>query len=358
MQYVLGLRQCGCDVYWMERVQHRDAERARMAIAVFMRRMAAFGMSDRVILFTDNPGADDHGPGEALGRPHAEARALMAAADLLLNFQYDLNESTLNAFRRTALVDIDPGLLQLWIRSGQLRVATHGHYFSVGERFAPPGRTVPGPTLPWVRIRPAVCLEHWPARSAPADAPITTVSTWDDGQWIEDGQTRYENTERLSFLQFRELPARVRQRLELALRLRSDADRRDRRIMEDHGWNIRESRVVAGTPERYQSYVQGSRGEFSCARPADVRFQNARVSDRTLCYLASGKPVVIQDTGPSDYLAGGEGLFRFQNLDQAAAAVDAIDQDYGRHCHAARSLAETHFDARRVAERILEHALG
>lgn len=108
---------------------------------------------------------------------------------------------------------------------------------------------------------------------------------------------------------------------------------------------------MASTPEMYRAYIQGSRGEWSAAKPSCMRFQNAWVSDRTLCYLASGKLVVIQDTGPSSLLPNGEGMFRFGTVEEAAAALDAVNADYQRHCRAAGALAETYFNARKVVER-------
>ena len=128
--------------------------------------------------------------------------------------------------------------------------------------------------------------------------------------------------------------------------------------MERHGWRIRHSREVARTPEMYRSFIQGARGEFSCAKPSCMKFQNAWISDRTLCYLASGKPVVVQDTGPSTFLPNGEGVFRFSTLEEAADALAAVNADYERHCRAAREIAEAYFDARQVLERILNFALN
>ena len=127
--------------------------------------------------------------------------------------------------------------------------------------------------------------------------------------------------------------------------------------MERHGWRIRHSREVAGTPERYQAYIQGARGEFSCAKPSCMKFQNAWVSDRTLCYLASGKPAVVQHTGASAYLPNGDGLFRFRTLEEAAAALETVNSDYERHCRAAREIAATYFDARQVVAKILNETL-
>jgi hypothetical protein len=142
----------------------------------------------------------------------------------------------------------------------------------------------------------------------------------------------------------------------LALYL-GEGDEIDRQTLENYGWKVRHSREVSATPEMYQSYIQESRGEFSCAKPSCVRFQNAWISDRTLCYLASGKPAVVQNTGPSSFLPNGEGIFRFLTLNEAADALDTINADYERHCRAAREIAESFFDARQVLERILSSAL-
>jgi hypothetical protein len=355
MQYVQGLRRLGCDVYWLERfVPGGDDARDAHAIATFMDRLAGFGLEGRVILEV-GPNPKRH-PGAAtrmLGFTPGEADALFRGARLLLNFNYAIDPALLARFRRTALVDIDPGLLQFWISRNQLRVPRHDVHFTTGETVGTPGARFPDCDLAWEHIPPPVSLEDWPVAFDDAPGPMTTVSGWDSNNWIVDGDTQYENTKRVAFLPFKDLPGHTPQPLELALYLRTEADAEDRRLMERHGWRIRSSPEVAGTPEDYRAYIQGSRGEFSCAKPSCIRFQNAWVSDRTLCYLASGKPVVVQDTGPSRYLPDGEGMFRFSTLDQAASALDAVNADYPRHSRAARALAET-FDARRVAARILE----
>ncbi|PYK99375.1 MAG: hypothetical protein DME19_08965 [Verrucomicrobia bacterium] len=154
------------------------------------------------------------------------------------------------------------------------------------------------------------------------------------------------------------MPRLTPQPLELALSMRTERDAGERRDLEQRGWRIRHAREVAASPESYQSYLQQSRGEFSCAKRSCMKFRNAWVSDRTLCYLASGKPVVVQDTGPSAFLPNGEGMFRFSTPQQAAEALAAINADYQRHCRAARELAETCFDAKQVVEEILSRALN
>jgi hypothetical protein len=279
----------------------------------------------------------------------------------LLNFHYAIEPRLLASVRRTALVDIDPGLLQFWMSTGQLAVPPHDRYLTTGETVGTVEARFSDCGLPWIHIRPPVCLDLWPFISDPPSEAFTTVSSWLTTDFLkvtENGKTVLrENTKRIAFLRFLDLPHHTRQPLELALYL-VDKDLEERARLERHGWRVRHSREVADTPEAYRSYIQQSRGEFSCAKPSCMDFQNAWISDRTLCYLASGKPAVVQHTGPSAYLPDGEGLFRFTTLEEAAGGLEAINADYERHCRAAREIAEAYFDAKQVVARILNETLG
>ncbi|HEY6169567.1 MAG TPA: hypothetical protein VI454_16110 [Verrucomicrobiae bacterium] len=359
LQYVLGLRAAGCEVFWLEAFRRRETEVEQKALlAPFLDRMSRFGLDGRLILYPrDGPGGAPGMPGEFVGMSAAEAEAIFERADLLLNFHYAIAPELLARFRRTALVDIDPGLLQFWISRGQLRVARHDLYFTIGETVGTPRARFPDCGLKWIHIRPPICLEQWPAMFDPTAEAFTTVSNWDADDWIVDATETYENTKRVAFMAFANLPTLTKQPLELALFLRTERDRTEQHEWERHGWHIRPSREVASTPETYQAYVQRSRGEFSCAKPSYVRMQTAWVSDRTICYLSSGKPVVVQDTGPSSFLPHGEGMFRFSTSERAARAFEAINRDYEKHSRAARQIAEQFFDARQVAGEILRHAL-
>ena len=360
LQYVLGLRQLGCDVYWLESFLTKGrAEREAAALATFRSRMEQYGLGSKYILYlTRSQEGNGSAPTEFLEPSRAEAEAVFAKADLLLNFHYAISPALLARFRRTALVDIDPGLLQFWISRGQLRVPPHDSYYTTGETVGCPGSRIPDTSLPWRRVKPPVCLEQWPPRFDPRSEAFTTVSNWDSSDWIVDKDETYENTKRVAFLEFADLPRLTPQKLELALFLRWDRDLAEQRDLEQRGWRIRHSREVTATPETYQQYIQVSRGEFSCAKRSCMKFQNAWVSDRTLCYLASGKPVVVQNTGPSRFLPNGEGMFRFSTASEAARAFEVINSDYEKHCRAARQLAETCFDARRVLSDLLSQALS
>ena len=360
LQYVLGLHQLGCEVYWLEAFRSKERpEQEAAALATFRARMEQHGLGGKYMLYTTHgkePSPD--APKEYLGMNRDQAEAIFERADLLLNFHYGISPGLLARFRRTALVDIDPGLLQFWMSRGQVRVPRHDLYFTTGENVGRPGGRIPDCGLNWIHIRPAVCLERWPFRFDPNCEAFTTVSAWDASDWIVDGDETYENTKRVAFLEFAELPRFTSQPLELALFLRHQRDLHEGAELERRGWRVRHSRKVASTPEAYQAYIQQSRGEFSCAKRSCIKFQNGWVSDRTLCYLASGKPVVVQDTGRSAILPNGEGMFRFTTTEQAARAFRRINEDYERHCHAARKLAATHFDAKQVVSKILRRALG
>ena len=357
LQYVQGLRQAGCDVFWLEQLPSGRPAPDSSRIEAWLRRLARYGLADRAILCTsEGPGATR----SFLTTTDPAAQDVFAAADLLLNFHYAMDAELLACFRRTALVDIDPGLLQMWMSTGQVRIAPHDVYLTTGETVGTPAARFPDCGLRWRHIRPPVALDLWPYAFDPWSEAFTTVTDWWGG-WapeIVDGRpVLYDNNKRISFLAFAELARLTSQPLELAVHL-SGSEEGDRRLLGGYGWRIRHSSEVSSTPERYRDYIQQSRGEISCVKPSCIKLQNAWISDRSLCYLASGKPVVVQDTGSSSYLPTGEGLFRFSTPEQAAAAVTSVNADYERHCRAARQLAETHFDARRTAERVLEVALA
>ena len=358
MQYALGLRRCGCDVYWMERfVRGADEGRDAAAMAAFFDRMESFGLGGRAILISAPEAHSPWTQSVFLGMARRDVDAVIRNADLVLNFHYAIEPELLGRFRRSALVDIDPGLFQFWLSRGQLAVAPHDHYFTTGETVGEASSAIPDCGLSWSHIRPCVSLEDWESMFDPRPGAMTTISAWSSGDWVKDDVTRYENSKRAAFLAFKDLPRHTRQPLELALFMVTEDDLEEQCLMQRNGWRIRASREVAGSPEAYRRYIQGSRGEFACAKRSCMEFQNAWVSDRTLCYLASGKPAVVQHTGPSRYLPEGEGMFRFRTMEEAAASLAAVNADYERHCRAARALAEAQFDAKKVAARILEVAL-
>lgn len=349
-QYVDGLRRLGCDVWWLEELPAGAGSAVDEARVETLRgRLRPFGLADRILLYRwqreDAP--------TYLTCPARRADQVFAGTDLLLNFHYEMAAALLARFRRTALVDIDPGMLQLWWRQGHLRIHRHDRYFTIGEHL---DDSVPGVT--WTHTAPAVSLDLWPYRYDPTSEAFTSVSSWRTGAYVDlDGDgTMLDSNKRASYLEMADLPRRAGQRLELASVL-GPGEEEDRSLLEERGWRVRDSTLAVRTPETYQRYIQRSRGELGCAKPAYVLLRNAWLSDRTVCYLATGKPAVVQDTGPSAHLPDGCGLLRFSTVDEAAAALAEVDAHYERHCRAAREIAEACFSATDAVTRILRRAL-
>lgn len=356
INWALGLRAVGYRVFWLEDVgplttapPRSDIERL-LALADLRDRLRPVDLADDVSVVA----LEDDGP-VPLSIDGASDLAGALEADLLINFIYAAPATFVRRFRRSALIDVDPGLLQTWMSLGQISVAAHDRYFTIGETVGTDAARFPDCGVSWRYTAPPVFLPAWPAVPADASAPYTTVTGWWD-RWMElDGET-FSDEKRTAFLRYLDLPYRVSHELELAIILDELTFSTDRVLLERHGWKVRDARDVCLTPQLFREYVQHSRGEFTCARPSAGRLSSTWVSDRTVCYLASGKPVVVEYTAPSRYMPEA-GFLRFTTPTEATSALEAVERDYERHSRLARAVAEEHFDATKVARRVLEHAL-
>jgi hypothetical protein len=350
LQWALALRALGCRVIWLEGIDPAaSGDETNQKVATLRERLAPWGLAESLALY-----AAGRATPPPVSGPFLDLEAA-AAADVLLNLWHSLPAEVVRRFRRSALIDTDPGLLQIWMTRGTIRVASHDLYFTIGETVGTSDARFPDCGLRWLYTPPPVFLPQWPVVAGPTDAPYTTVAHWWGPTFEFNGMT-LSNEKRVAFLEYADLPSLVPVPLELAVCLGTYYEEY-RRLLEPKGWRLREAWDVSSTPTAYRAYVQGSRGEFSCAKPAYVTLATAWVSDRTLCYLASGKPAVVQHTGSSRLLPDAEGIFRVRNLDEAARALAAATSDYERHGRLARALVEEHCDARRVVSSVLERAL-
>jgi hypothetical protein len=346
LNWALGLREVGCRVLWLETAKpHTSEAKLRAGVTALKTRLQPYGLDKCVVLATRSCSLL---PSDLGCLDVDEA----ADVDLLISLGTNDLAGIIEQFKRSAFIDIDPGLLQIWANAGQVRLSRYDTYFSIGETVGRPYAGFPDLGLKWNYTPPCVSLSTWSSHGARDDAPFTTLAHWHADAWLQQGPPE---TKRDGFLPFLDLPRHTTFPLELALDL-TPADP-DRAVLKERGWRIRDAQAVAGTPWHYQNYIQNSRGEFSCAKPSCMRLQNAWVSDRTLCYLATGKPTIVQHTGASRILPDAAGMFRFHTLDEAAAAIEHVVEDYPHQCRLARELAEEHFDARKVVRRVLEIAL-
>jgi hypothetical protein len=356
LSWALGLRQLGHDVYFFEQIAPGvcvDSTGAACAVersvnlAYFTHVMKSFAFEGKSALVR----ADDR---QTAGLSWTELEEIADAAALLVNISGHLSFDPLKArFRTRAFVDLDPGYTQFWHaqRLAEPQLRDHHHYFTIGENIGQARCTIPAGDIPWRPIRQPVVLNEWPV--APhKGAAFTTVASWRGpyGRVAHDGHVF--GVKAHEFRTFAALPARTGQAFEIALDVHP-ADRRDVERLQDYGWTLQDPQLVAGDPATFRQYVQESAAEFSVAQGIYVETQSGWFSDRTTRYLASGKPVLVQDTGFSRAYPVGLGLVTFRTLDEAACGVRAIASDYDAHSRAARAIATEYFDSDKVLRTLL-----
>lgn len=361
LNWLLGFQRLGCKVYFVEeigRITCVDGARkacpfrASVNASFFQQVTRQFGLGDNSSLI--------HAEGEqTIGLSREELLDVAGTADLLINISGHLaRELLFSRFRRRAYVDIDPGYTQFWQAAGNpgARLAGHDVYFTIGENISRPGCPIPSCGIEWRHIRPPVVLAEWPADEPGKERRFTTVSSWRGPYGPVQSKGNTYGLKVHEFRKLLELPRLTGEKFELALNIHP-GDGTDRQALIDHGWQLVDPHQAAGDPAAFRHYVQGSGAEFSAAQGVYVETGSGWFSDRTVCYLASGKPAVVQDTGFSTNYPVGEGLLTFRTLDEAVLAVKRIAADYERHSRAARVLAEEYFDSDKVLRRVLEEAL-
>jgi hypothetical protein len=359
LQYLLGFRRLGFDVVFVDRLEpemcvdaegspasFRSSENLRYLVEV----MERFGLAGRWSLRFDS-GRETAG----LEREDVVERARDSA--LLLNVMgYLEDEEILAAAPVRAFLDIDPGFGQMWTELGLARPFDgHDRHVTVGTRIGADDCAIPTCGIDWVRTLPPVELSEWSVTPGGGNR-FTSVASWRGpfGPIEYKGRTYGLRVHELR--RFAELPRRTQASFELALDI-DHADQADRQLLEEAGWVLVDPRTAAGDPWRYREYVAGSSAELMIAKNMYVETSSGWFSDRSACYLASGRPVLAQDTGIADLLPSSDGLVTFSTLDEAAAGAEEIADDYERHSRAARALAEEHLAAGRVLPPLLA-ALG
>jgi hypothetical protein len=198
-----------------------------------------------------------------------------------------------------------------------------------------------------------VVLEHWPVSNEGSRDRFTTIASWRGPYGPIQQDDRTLGLKVHEFRKFIELPERASQTFEIALDIH-EADGKDLNSLHHHGWQIADPKKVAADPTAFRRYVQTSGAEFSVAQGVYVHTESGWFSDRTVRYLASGKPALVQDTGFRRNYPIGEGLLAFRTLEEAVAGAKRIARDYDHHCRAARALAEEYFDSDKVLGQLIE----
>jgi hypothetical protein len=350
LQYALGLRRLGHDVYIVEPVAPDSPTRSSSS-GYFTEVIEAFGfVHDAALVY--------EGTRETVGMPYEELRLVASRADLLININGILREQELlEALAVRVYMDIDAGFNQLWHSAGfDRRFDGHTSHATIGPGIGESWSPVPSCGIEWFKTVQPVVLEYWPVAGDIVHDALTTV-----GNWRSSGSFEYEGVfigqKAHSLRPLIGLPQRTSERLVLALGIHPD-ETKDLEALKANGWELLDAATVAATPDTYRSFVQGSKAEFGLVQQGCSTMPCGWFSDRSACYLASGRPVVAQETGFSHWLPAGEGVFAFSTEDQALEAIEELSSDYPRHSRAARALAEEYFDSDKVLTRLLEGVVG
>ncbi len=347
LQYPLGLRALGHQVFWIELLKSSgDRTRDLALIRDFFARIRAYDLEDCcALLLLENPDIQDLGGAEAFGMTRAEIARRIADADLLWSLSCAIREPLLSRFRRRVLIDTDPGHLQVSALSWDLGINRHDAFLTVGAKIHDPDCEIPTLGVQWRPVLPFVCLPLWERTAAPpASAPITSITQWTWEQLPYAGRI-LSASKRAAYLRYAELPRRCGRAFELAANIGDNDPAGDRATLTSGEWTIADPHVVASTPENYRDYIRRSRAEILCPKPIYRELRTGWFSDQSACYLASGRPVIAEETGFSERVAPGRGLVSFTDMAGAIEAVREIDADYAAHSDVARSLACEFFDS-------------
>jgi hypothetical protein len=357
--YLLGLRALGHRVWFYEDTGHYapaynpETNEFGPSYAYGLRAADAFlgrlGLGDRWV-FADVEGGEEHGPGR--GR----AAALLRDADLVVNVA-GVNRIVpeRRGGRPSLYVDIDPAFTQIRAASGDASVRQlldeHTHLFTIGENIGTRRSRVPDAGYVWHPTRCPVAIEHW-ADAGPPGPTYTTVGRWNETRRdVTFAGETFQWRKRTEWLHCLDLPERTGCDFELAMDVENVPE--DVPVLRAHGWRIADPRAVSGDPWRYRDYLRRSRGEFTVAKDLNVRLRSGWFSDRAACYLAAGRPVVVQDTAFGDVVPPGPGLHAFRTVADAAAAIAEIEADYLRASAHASAVAREWFAAERVMAALL-----
>ena len=276
------------------------------------------------------------------GCERAELLDRLDQAELLVNLGGHLrNRDLLRRPRVRAFVDLDPGYTQIWHAQGHdVGLGGHDHYFTVGTNVGTPSSTLPGGDVSWRPIRQPVVLEDWPVSEGEFTF-FSTVGSWRGAFGPVEWQGRSYGPKAHQFRRFATLPDTVDLPFEAALAIDA-ADAGDRELLEFGGWRLRDPAEVA-TTTGFARYVSASGAEFSPAQDVYVSTTSGWFSDRTVRYLASGRPAVVQDTGLERALPLGDGLLTFRTFAEATECTRDVVTRYKTHREAARAIAEQYF---------------
>jgi hypothetical protein len=346
LQYLVGFQRLGHDICFVEKSGYANScydpsrnvvsDDCSYGFATVKSLLERFGLQDK-ICFVD-------ATGRYHGLSQAEVEAFIKSADLFIDMGTHgswLTEATSSGLR--VLIDGEPGFTQIKMENrlaaGE-ELPAYDLYYSTGRNIGTDKSTAPSAGKQWHPLFHPVVTDLFAFKPTDVDAPFTTVMNWQSYDPVEYDGVLYGHKD-VEFQKFVNLPRRTRAAVEIAVSGKNVPFEQ----LAGSGWRVRNAHEVTASFDSFAGYVGASKGEFSVCKSGYVATNSGWFSDRSAVYLASGRPVVMQETGFSEHLPCGRGLFAVRTVDEAAAAIDAINGDYERHSNWARALAVEYLDA-------------
>ena len=368
VQYPVGFSQMGHDVYYIEDtrlypIYQKPGSKwddCSAAVEHLQKVMEYFGLKDKWAY-------RDEASGQCFGLSEINIKKICSAADIFVNISCStfLRDEYLRIPARI-LIDSDPMFTQIQYNSGQMftpgepgrlkeMVNAHNTFFTFGENIGSADCRIPDCDLKWNTTRQPICLNYWKTNPANnSTVSFTTLMNWTAGKTlVYDGENWGQKD--IEFIKFINLPRLVNGAGLSAIVNQTGGTAQSfyKEEVEKAGWKILSNENNAGNWEQYQDFILSSSGEFSVAKETYVKANTGWFSCRSACYLASGRPVVTQDTGWSKYIPAGCGLFAFSNITAAAEAINEIVAAPLVHARAARAIAEEYFNSNKILQALL-----
>ncbi len=355
LQWMLGLRRLGADAVWLELMPATaSAEEDQRHIRAFGERMAEHGLAGRWALLHQKTVRDAHelDDMECHGLTRQALLDRLAGPNVLLNLSHSIHPPFIHRFERRIYCDIDPGEIAYWMSRIEMGQSWHHEFWTIGLNRNGADCRLPKTTVPWKTFYPLVDTQLVTRRPLPPHSRFTTVTQWYWLQGMEiDGQYP-DLSKQAAFEKYLSLPRRVPEaEMELAVNLNPDDPEIGR--LRGLGWKLAVPHEVTATPAAYRDYLVGSLAEFTPCKGVDVLWRSGWFSDRGAAYLATGRPVITEDTGARAYLPAESGVLWVSNADEAEEAVRRVLREGEHLARQARECAVACFDAAQNVEKIL-----
>lgn len=356
LQYVMGFARLGHDVYFVE--DSNDYESCYDPISNTTTTDPSYGLAFADQIFTKVNLADrwcyyDAHSSKWMGPCSNKIHDICKSVDIILNMG---GKSILRPWFKNIpiriIIDTDPVFTQIrFLKNNDYMEQAHEHtvFLSFGENIFKENCLITDDGFPWKPTRQPVVLDAWAVTAGKKEGKFTTVMQWDSYP-AQEYQEKYYGMKSESFGDYFDLPNKVKADFELALGSASAP----RDTLKSKGWHIVNPLNVTKDPWTYQEYIQSSKAEFTVAKHGYVVTNSGWFSERSAAYLASGRPVVVQDTGFSQWLPTGEGVLTFRNINEAIAAIEEVNSRYEYHCKKAREIAEEYFKAEKVLSKMMD----